>query len=400
MSTAITRRDKIPELQLVRAFAIIGVLSVHSTSFATVEMMNYPHASFLYNFFNIFMKFGTPTFILLSSFVLFYNYYSRPLDRSLIGGFYKKRLLYIIIPYLLFSLVYFVNYRIHSSTALSAGETLRQLWQDVATGTANTHLYFVFISIQFYLLFPLFLWLLKRFPALAACAVPIGIAIQWAFVLVNKYGLAEPVPNKGSWSLSYFSYYFMGAALGIYFPRIKNWIVMSREHATPVKIAAWTLLWAAWLAAGLSHVYIWHQTRTGAGSYNSLLYEGLWNLHTFLSALVLMQLAFVIYRYVSGPLASVLGHLGAMSFGIYLIHPLFLYYYRLFHPQAGSPYIHVWYLGGFAVALIASWAVVTLTARYVPFNWIIFGSLPKRRTGADKPAHQARKQQTPKQLEA
>ena len=50
-------RERLPESQLVRAFAIIGVLSVHSTSYAVSAMTasNY----FMYNFMNIFMKFGT-----------------------------------------------------------------------------------------------------------------------------------------------------------------------------------------------------------------------------------------------------------------------------------------------------------------------------------------------------
>ncbi|MGC6590579.1 acyltransferase, partial [Paenibacillus sp. Dod16] len=65
-------RERLPELQLVRAFAIIGVLSVHSTSYA-VSAMTDSNYFFMYNFMNIFMKFGTPTFIFLSSLVLFYN---------------------------------------------------------------------------------------------------------------------------------------------------------------------------------------------------------------------------------------------------------------------------------------------------------------------------------------
>lgn len=394
MSTQkLNRREKIPELQIVRAFAILGVLAVHSTSFATVEMVNYPTAYHLYNFFNIFMKFGTPTFILLSSFVLFYNYYNRPLDGKLIGGFYKKRLLYIIIPYLLFSILYFFNKQYHYYPDRTAGETINEFVHAILTGTANTHLYFVFISIQFYLLFPLFLWLLKRFPVLAKWAVPIGLAIQWAFVLINKYGLETPVANKGSWSLSYFAYYFMGAALGIYYPKLKNWIIMSREHATPAKVAVWTLLWICWIIAGLSHVYIWYVTRTGAGSYNSLLYEGLWNLHTYLSALVLMQLAFIIYRKIGGPLARTLDHLGGMSFGIYLIHPLFLFYYREYQPQTSGSYaIHLWYLGGYVVALGLSWLIVALAAR-MRFSWLVFGNLPKPKQKEGQPQNVQNKQQ-------
>ncbi|MFD1957489.1 acyltransferase family protein [Paenibacillus thailandensis] len=100
------KRPKLPELQLLRGMAILGVLSVHSTSFATADMTG-SRLYFVYNFFNIFMKYGTPTFIFLSSFALFYNYYGRPLDRALVASFYRKRLLYILLPYLLFSIFYF-----------------------------------------------------------------------------------------------------------------------------------------------------------------------------------------------------------------------------------------------------------------------------------------------------
>lgn len=383
-ASTVPKRENIPELQLVRAICIIGVLSVHSTSYATLDMVN-SNVYFLYNFFNIFMKFGTPTFIFLSSFVLFYNYYSRPLDRKLIGSFYKKRALYIIIPYLVFSILYFtiLHFTYYRSRTLEA--TLDSFVTKVLTGNAYTHLYFVFISIQFYLLFPLFLWLLKRYPRLVKWAIPAGFAIQWAFVLINKYGLETPVPNKGSWSLSYFSYYLLGAALGIYYPKIKEWIIIAKENVKASRVTAWTILWALWLTAGMSHVYIWYQTRLKLDSYNSTLYEFLWNAHTYLSALVLLQLAFVLYRKLPLRLPQLLSRLGALSFGIYLIHPLFLLVYRNYPLHTGnSMLLHLWYLGGFLLALIGSWIVVGLFARFVPFNWIVFGNLPKSRAQLSK----------------
>ena len=58
------KRERIPELNLVRAMAIIGVLCVHSTSYATVDMTGSGYY-WLYNFINIFMKYGTPTFIFM-----------------------------------------------------------------------------------------------------------------------------------------------------------------------------------------------------------------------------------------------------------------------------------------------------------------------------------------------
>ncbi|WP_042165867.1 acyltransferase [Paenibacillus gorillae] len=376
-SAALQKKENIPELQLVRAIAIIGVLSVHSTSFATIDMVN-SNYFFLYNFFNIFMKFGTTTFIFLSSFVLFYNYYSRPLTGKLIGGFYKKRLLYIIIPYLVFSVFYFavLHYLYYPDRSLSA--TLESFWSKVITGKAYTHLYFVYISIQFYILFPLFLWLMKKFPILVKLAIPAGILIQWAFILMNKYVLETPVPNRGSWALAYFSYYLLGAALGIYYPKLKAWIVMAKENATAGRVIVWLSLWALWLAAGLSHVYIYYLNRKHIYTANTTLFDLIWNIHALLTALVLLQLAHLLYRKLPFKLPQLLARLGALSFGIYLIHPFFLLVYRLYPLHTGTAWLlHLWYLGGFLLALIASWIVVSLVARFIPFSWVIFGNLPK-----------------------
>ena len=100
------RRAKLYELDLVRAIAIIGVLMVHSTSAATVTMLDSSSYG-LYNFLNNFFRIGTTTFILLSSFVLFYNYYPQPLTAQRFKKFYRNRLSYIVIPYVLISGLYF-----------------------------------------------------------------------------------------------------------------------------------------------------------------------------------------------------------------------------------------------------------------------------------------------------
>jgi peptidoglycan/LPS O-acetylase OafA/YrhL len=85
-----------------------------------------------------------------------------------------------------------------------------------------------------------------------------------------------------------------------------------------------------------------------------------------------------LYRKGPALIAKPLNRLGALSFGIYLIHPFFLLLYREFPPQTGVSWlVHLWYAGGFAVALFASWIVVGLTARFIPFAWVIFGNLPK-----------------------
>lgn len=373
--TETIKRERIPELNLVRAMAIIGVLCVHSTSYATVDMTESGYY-WLYNFINIFMKYGTPSFIFLSSFVLFYNYYSRPLDKKLIGNFYKKRFVYILLPYFLFSLFYFVILHVTHYQGRPFGESAISFISKLFTGKAYTHLYFVFINMQFYLLFPLVLWLLKKYPAVVKWSVLIGLLIQWAFIVSNKYGFQ--VPNKGSWAFSYFSYFMLGAFIGVYFPKIKQWFIISRENATTGRVASWIALWIVWVGAGLGHVYIYYLLRMKIATYNTLYYELLWNVHTFACALVLIQISYLLYR--KGPkfLVRPMSSLGALSFGIYLIHPFFLLVYREFPPQTGTSWlVHLWYAGGFGIALVASWIVVALTARFIPFAWVIFGNLPK-----------------------
>lgn len=378
---SIRKNEHIPELQLVRALAILGVLTVHASAAASISMLNSGYY-FFYNFINIFMKFGTPTFILLSSFVLFYSYYNRPINGKLLLSFYKKRILYIIIPYIVFSVIYYALSQYNIGKPLLSPETWNGFFNLLMAGKAYSHLYFVFISIQFYLLFPLILWLTKKKPIFVHFLIPFGFIIQWAFVFMNLYDWH--VKNKGSWSLSYFSLFFLGAALGIYYPKIKEWIIISKQHATGYRVAAWIALWISWLIVGISHVTIYFNARSHGTKYDPLLYEFLWAFHAVLSALVLIQAAFIIYRYLPAFISKPLYRLGQFSFGIYLVHLIFLNFYDKYIPGYGISWMaHFRFLGSWIFMLGGSWLVVSIAARFIPFSWLLFGSLPKHDNNAN-----------------
>lgn len=374
------KRENVPELSIVRAIAIMGVLSVHSTSVAVSTGMIDSNWFFLYNFANIFMKFGTTTFIFLSSFVLFYNYYTRPFTKKLVTSFYKKRLMYIVVPYVVFSLFYFFLKIFLYTPNLPVGEMMSRLLDRLLHGTAHTHLYFVFISIQFYIMFPIFLWLFKKFPKITHWLVLIGIVVQWSFFLINKYGhnidLPTPVQSRGSWSLSYFTYYLLGAYLGIFYDKWKHWLIIAKENVTKKRLTTWIIVALVWLGFGLAHVYIYHETRLKLGSYNSTFFDFIWNVHALATCIILLQLSFIIYRKGSETVRNMFMRLGEVSFGVYLFHPFLLLVYRAYPPQTGTSLIHhAWYLGGYLFALIGSWIVVELIVRFIPQHWIIFGSI-------------------------
>lgn len=192
------RQERLPQLDIFRALAILGVLHVHASSFAAGEQALHSPYYYWLNWINIFFKFGTPSFIFLSSFVLFYNYYGRPVTRSLIINFYRRRLKYILLPYLLASMGYYaLTLYVNGRLMQSLGGNLLSFSRALFSGSAYAHLYFVFISIQFYLLFPVLLKLLQSSRFLMKWAIPMGLALQWGFI----FGISTncTLLKKGAW---------------------------------------------------------------------------------------------------------------------------------------------------------------------------------------------------------
>lgn len=364
------KRKRIQEIYVIRALAILGVLMVHSTSQITVDLTRDSALYPVYNFLNIFFKFGTPTFIFLSAFVLFYSYLDRDLSAPLLKRFYKNRFKFILIPYILFSAAYFFLLAFHYNYYGSDyGKMFAQFFERLATGKAYAHLYFVFISLQFYVLFPLLLWVIKKKRSILKHVIWIGFAIQWTFFLLNHYyriydHIAIP---KGSLAVSYFSYYMLGAFMGVYYEQFLEWMRRGWKYA----------IWALWLLAGGLHVYIFYLSRAREIFSDTKWYELYWNLHTILSALVLFHFAFWLYKVLPQWAMKVLINLGICSFGIYLIHPAILLVYRnVFMPAGGFLKYHVMAACGFMLALGISW-FVTYIASKIKGSWILFGQFPK-----------------------
>lgn len=372
------RQERLPQLDIYRALAIMGVLHVHSSSFAAGEQaLNSPYYYWL-NWINIFFKFGTPSFIFLSSFVLFYNYYGRPVTRSLIGNFYRRRLKYILLPYLLASIGYYaLTLYVNGKLTQYPMENLSSFLGVLFSGSAYAHLYFVFISIQFYLLFPLLLQLLQSSKFWVKWAFPLGLALQWGFIFWNKYQLH--IVEKGSLSISYLAYYMLGAYIAINFEQIKLWLMKPWNELAAAHKWLTMLLFTAWLAAAFIHVQLWYEARHFGNWTDSLWYELLWNVHTMLSALVLLYLTFLIYRKAPRGLVAFLTRMGELSFAIYLIHPLFLAVYRRFRYSISTDSLtYVLFIyGGLLVALAGSWMIVQFAFRRFPKAWIVFGSVPR-----------------------
>ena len=93
------KRQQIMELYYMRAIAAFGIFTIHAAGgFALYSEFN-SKVMILSTFLNQFFRFGTPVFMMISGFVLFYNYRTpKEFDSK---RFYKKKAVYLIIPYAL-----------------------------------------------------------------------------------------------------------------------------------------------------------------------------------------------------------------------------------------------------------------------------------------------------------
>lgn len=364
----------INEIGLTRVLAILAVLIVHSTSKVEV-MLGADSIMFpVYNYINVLSKIGTTTFIFLSAFVLFYTYADRKLDRSFYFSFYTKRIKYILIPYVIFSAVYFVVPRIHSGTIYDMDWPMAVRFFDLlAEGKVYPHLYFVFVNVQFYLLFPILLWIFQKKPGWVKHTLWAGFVLQWGYIFLNQYYIGYP--NKGSVAFSYMSHYFLGIFAAVYYDRFMLWLKSGWK---------W-LVWFGFLAAGSVNAVMWILQRQGTHQFNLRLLDLVWCLHTIFAALLLLQLSFWLYARLNRTVLAWLLNLGACSFGVYLLHPLILFYYRRLTDTSDSLLYHLSLPGAFLTALLVSWTVIYLTARYIPGSWAIVGQVPSFKKRSRKP---------------
>ena len=362
-------RKHLDEIQFARAIALFAVLAVHASSTGVGFTEHSSPAFSIYTFFNYAGKLGTPTFIFLSSFILFYTYYHRKLTMDLFKKFYKKRMLYILVPYLVFSIFYFGLSSYMNTTVGVPFVPSEALWNFVVAffnGDAYFHLYFVFVSVQLYLMFPLILYLFQRFAFIRRFAIPIGIGIQWTWVIANSE--IFQIVQKGSISLSYFMFYFFGAFLGVYYEKISEWILNWRK-SLPGLLA----FFAAYLFMMFFYVRINYLTLTGQEAFSSRLHEFAWSTHAFTAAAALFIFIHLMRLWKMPGIKKFLTEIGTVSFGFYLIHPLFLLILRQMLPSGEAMIFHAWQLATMGITFFASWFIVRLFFDFVPHSWIVFG---------------------------
>lgn len=253
-------------------------------------------------------------FFLLTAFVLAYTYRSKPV-RPL--SFWRKRFLYVGLPYLAWSLIYFLA---DSPDLNPLGPALQTFADTVLHATARYHLYFLLVSMQIYLVFPLIRALLKATRRHHLILLAVAGAYQILFYLaVQENWSVGPftwlLRPPDAWLTSYLGFVIAGGVAAWHAQTLADW---TRKRMSWVFTAA-----AATIVAGLA-VYFGEVL---LGGQNPLVASDVFQ------PVVVIESVGVAWAFLAlglrwqdrGRRAGRLIHAGAdASFGIYLAHPLLI----------------------------------------------------------------------------
>jgi surface polysaccharide O-acyltransferase-like enzyme len=271
---------------------------------------------------NAILHVNRQVFFFLTAFVLCYSYCRR--HGWSLTSFWRRRYLFVGVPYLAWSLLYFVAdggpYRPWSAPA-------HRLLGDVLTGTARYHLYFLLVTMEIYALFPLLLWLLRATRRHHGVLLAASLAVQTVFTGTMHYfrDAAPQAPGLlGAWMrhpdpvlFSYQLYLIAGGIAALHLEELAGWV---RTHRRTVH-----LLVAGGLAAGLASYGLDHVVAGMYADAASEVFQPMMAVTTAASVLGLFALG-VRWADRGGDRRfrrSVRAGSDA-TFGVYLAHPLLL----------------------------------------------------------------------------
>jgi hypothetical protein len=315
-------RTHLYEIDALRVVTALCVVGVHVVAF-TVIFTNSPVGELAQYAVKSSLHFTREIFLSISAFVLVYVYANHPFS---IKAFWKKRGIAVLLPYVAWTIIYEYTKYLHVTPLQWIG----QLALDLFDGKASYQLYFILLTIEFYLILPWFLrfmkwaaphpwWLLG-----ISGALQIGLMVaDYSFVQVQPF-IGAPVGvlfniHQDSMLPLYQFYLVVGGLAALYLPQVRGFLL---RHGTWT-IAAVVLSLAALLGNLWYQTYVTHM---GLDFGSSVFQPAI----PFYALAVSAFLYLIAYRWAGGRAPrpprgyKFWGLLSSISFGIYLMHVYFL----------------------------------------------------------------------------
>ncbi len=374
-------RKSIEEITIMRGFAILGIVLLHVTSYTLGSAGTSLTAFKVGLTLNQLVRFSLPLFLVISGFSLACNY-----DRSAglnFTSFVGKRIKAVFVPYLFWSLVYFLFYVIIlekvpvgvkvtglDSLSLNRLAFVTVFLKNLLFGWNYVHLYFVILIFQFYLIYPFVIRKLSgsRFQK----PILIVSVIAYACLLVYLFYFRKPTGNfifdifvRYYWQMliSWYIYFLFGLTIVIHFQEFKNLNCRNFTGITLIYLATSLLVVIESFLYGPANL----------GKLTSL------RASVFLNTIPAIFFYFRLSHILKTTAPKILGflmHLGHKSFGVYLVHLLVLANTTSILNKALPGIFNFnrtsFTLVLFVITLLGSLALVQIIS-YVPYGHLLVG---------------------------
>ena len=332
-------------IEHIRGLAMLGVVAIHTGS---QYLLNPTPNVHLVALFEIASRFSVPIFFFVSAFGLFYRMdISAPFEY---GKFLRRRFKAVLIPYLLWSTFYIVH------------DNYFHGWQlfpefDYATeiyffGLAKYHLYFLVILIWFYLLMPLWIFLVKR---MTPARLILLLAAQIAFDYWSSYcaGTSESLFFKWrlNWLVLHYAFVFVfGGVLAVHSQKFFAWCSSHKKIINAGFLLSLTIL-LAWYYFLLNVKNF--SPEAAVNTAHQLSPPGIF--YTLAASIFF----FALFQdgKLPTPLKKFLSLLGKNSYFVYLAHPLTITYLSLALGKSGlvmtAPNALIFYVATVTITLAA-----------------------------------------------
>ncbi|MGH2493121.1 MAG: acyltransferase [Ktedonobacteraceae bacterium] len=241
-----SKRPHIYELDPLRACTAFSVVAVHVLAFTVLlnqtELSTQIHYAFIEAF-----HFTREVFLFVTAFALVYVYNGKAFPFK---QFWKKRGIGVLLPYVIWSVIYvLVNTEVRTPAVLFQTSLV-----DILTGNASYQLYYILLTLQFYLIFPLFLLFLRRWARHPWLVLAISFTLQLLLFYFDFHALQGNSSHlspfwqfvleyQDRFVLMYQFYFVLGGLTALYFQQIKSFLLSHGKLITGVFVASVAALW-------------------------------------------------------------------------------------------------------------------------------------------------------------
>ncbi|WP_237417062.1 acyltransferase [Halobacillus litoralis] len=352
-------REKIESIFLLRLFAMVMVVLVHVTGTYASILPADGDAFEKYHFLNRIIRIEAGIFIMITAMVFFYKYIEQKMDWNELKSFYKKRALYIVVPYLAWALFY----EVYSIYIGAVPFNVSEIALRILKGESFYQLHFIFLIVQFYLFFPAILFVVKKVTFFRKYLWFFGMLIAVMYHFLNREYQFIPF----TFFLSSMGPYLLGAWIGMNFKEQKQRIYNKST-------IAWVFVA---VAAGIATVQLYYHLYT----VSSIYLPG-WT-YLVVNLIYMMAGSYVMFRLMEiisrkwRPILPYVKNIAVYSFGFYLLHPIVLKVVAQVVPTPSNYWFHIGIMLRFGLTLFFCYLIIWLAHRYLPFAGLLFGKLPK-----------------------